>query len=595
MLDFTQGVLPLGATFTRATVANDYTASAVTPVGINVPRLNYGSLLYEPFATKNWLFPSRDVSGWTKRGTATMTVDGAMARPDGTLGAQLITVSGAGTNDMFFLTTGHASGKQVTESFFIKKVTSSGMVPFKNPSGGGGQFTIDLSLLGSGWEEMTALHPAVTINAATWAAFSDGRAGQWFNGPGTPVSFYYDNGQEEEGGVASSPVTTTSAADTRGAELLQIAVPPGCTQVLVTFDDNSTETLAVTAGTFNVPALYRPRIKNIEGTVYLPFVYDAPTQLTDSIPLVAMGSGQTSRLRGSAFARAIYDTTATSVSVDVWNDLSIFAKSFQQIGIVVNGSYYATLQSPGADNTAPGKETLTTSLPAGSKRVEIIAGIQSFPATGLIGMYIRGITFNAAATRYNPPPATKRVTIYGNSIVVGQAANPAVRDCWAMKLRAGYANSSVMVVAWGYRALSDDTSTTAARAQLVADLTGNDPTDIIIEPMVNDYALNTGTQSAANYGTRLAALVDDLHTAKPSAKIWLQSALVRGTESANQFGNTLGDYRTAMQTVQSTRTGFANYIDGSTILTLGDLSPDLVHPSEAGHAIEGAFWLATLP
>lgn len=64
--------------------------------------------------------------------------------------------------------------------------------------------------------------------------------------------------------AASSPILTSGAAATRAAESLQFTIPTGVTTLRYTFDDDSTQDVAVVAGFYTVPAtLNRRRIKRI--------------------------------------------------------------------------------------------------------------------------------------------------------------------------------------------------------------------------------------------------------------------------------------------------------------------------------------------
>ena len=73
----------------------------------------------------------------------------------------------------------------------------------------------------------------------------------------------------------------------------------------------------------------------------------------------------------------------------------------------------------------------------------------------------------------------------------------------------------------------------------------------------------------------------------------LVDAPCEAVEPANGLGSTLGDYRTAISVAAAARPTYCTYIDGSTIITVGELS-DNVHPTTAGHATYGAFVISTL-
>ena len=70
--------------------------------------------------------------------------------------------------------------------------------------------------------------------------------------------------QLETGSVMTSYIPTTTAAVTRQADSATFTIPAGVTQLTYTFDDNSTQTVAVTAGSYTIPTnLARPNIKSI--------------------------------------------------------------------------------------------------------------------------------------------------------------------------------------------------------------------------------------------------------------------------------------------------------------------------------------------
>lgn len=126
---------------------------------------------------------------------------------------------------------------------------------------------------------------------------------------------------------------------------------------------------------------------------------------------------------------------------------------------------------------------------------------------------------------------------------------------------------------------------------LVAFIVAANPKYIWLAIGTNDYGLNA--QSAAAFGAKYAQLLDALHSALPNIPIYAQTPLVRSNESANNFGNTTGDYRTAIGTAVSGR-GWATLVDGTTILTTNDLA-DGVHPHLAGHLKYARFVNKFLP
>jgi propanediol dehydratase large subunit len=73
--------------------------------------------------------------------------------------------------------------------------------------------------------------------------------------------------QFETGAKATSYTPTTSATVTRAADNVGFTIPSGITSLLYTFDDNSTQTVSVSAGAYAIPTnLNRPQIKTIVGS-----------------------------------------------------------------------------------------------------------------------------------------------------------------------------------------------------------------------------------------------------------------------------------------------------------------------------------------
>lgn len=286
----------------------------------------------------------------------------------------------------------------------------------------------------------------------------------------------------------------------------------------------------------------------------------------------------------SAGAFVRYQTSATQVTITSVNDIDDQYGAFAEIGVRADGADVGV-----AELTSEGEHATVVNLPAGdNKIVDIIAGLKSKP-NALLGTYIKGVSFNASATKLSPT-RTPKLLVYGDSITVGGSAGNPSLEGWVQLVRNAYAGG-VFCEAWGNRALYDDTSTDALRSAFVAWIAAVNPVIIWLAIGTNDYGINK--QSAADFGTAYAALLNDLHTALPGATIYAQTPIVRSSEAANSFGDTLGDYRTQIATAQSTRSAYCTLVDGTAILTTGDLA-DGVHPTTAGHAIYAASVKTTL-
>lgn len=264
-----------------------------------------------------------------------------------------------------------------------------------------------------------------------------------------------------------------------------------------------------------------------------------------------------------------------------WCDLIGYVPQYCHIGVWINGAPYSVLAF-----AADGETDFAVDLPAGSKTVELVAGLQQQQVAGQThGIWLRNVYFvNATIVQeILPVVPSNQLLVYGDSIAVGANSTYPTHQGWPMLLR--LAGQPTAVEAWGYRALGYDLladnfgSTTALAAQLA----GYAPAKIWMAIGTNDYGLEA--ESAANFGTAYADLLDKLHTALPSATIYCQTPIQRGTETANGFGNTLGDYRTQIATAVSTRTAYCTLVDGTAAAfpQLVDLD-DGTHPTTAGHA-----------
>lgn len=147
-----------------------------------------------------------DNAAWTKRGTALTAVNNEVA-PDGTMTADELTLTGFGVDDIFNPTSGHGVSTPYQPSIYIKKITSSGILKMDNPpSASLGEWEIDLSVLGAGWERVTEDHAAVTV-VNTTVSNASGEGGIFlFSKTGVPLNFHVWGALVEEPPVTISYV-----------------------------------------------------------------------------------------------------------------------------------------------------------------------------------------------------------------------------------------------------------------------------------------------------------------------------------------------------------------------------------------------------
>ena len=112
------------------------------------------------------------------------------------------------------------------------------------------------------------------------------------------------------------------------------------------------------------------------------------------------------------------------------------------------------------------------------------------------------------------------------------------------------------------------------------------------------FGTGSGTQSAADYQTMVGAWLDDFHAASPMTTIWAMSTTLESTAqeaATNSFGSLLSAYRTGMQTACSARSGFCNFIDGTTVPGWSQTASlaDGIHPNAIG-SYQIATWLGPI-
>lgn len=287
---------------------------------------------------------------------------------------------------------------------------------------------------------------------------------------------------------------------------------------------------------------------------------------------------QTNYFAASPFSSWRFTTSTTRVWVKVYTNIYGDYPQWAHIGVRNNGAYLTTLEC-----AANGVNVFDVAITPGT--VEFVTGLQSKPSA-LEGTYLQAAYFygNTPTTTQQTPSASNRILFYGDSIAVGASATYPTKEGAAVLVRDAF-NGSVMVEGWGYRTLYDDGVDATARQTFSTRLAGYAPSRIWLAIGTNDYALNKWT--AANFGTAYADLLDKLHTDLPSATIFCQSPLIRTTETANAGGSTLPNYRTQISDAAAARSSYCTYVEGSTILTTGNLA-DGVHPTTTGHAIWAA-------
>jgi len=267
-------------------------------------------------------------------------------------------------------------------------------------------------------------------------------------------------------------------------------------------------------------------------------------------PTVSLTSVQSIfHLDTSALSYGIFETDATSVTVEVSNTLPEELSAFADISIG-DGNDVTTYK------VEPGESMIVHSLPLGEKRVTITSGGQTKSSNGIAGVFIPRIIFNGSALQIKQD--AKQIVVYGDSLTVGGSVDNLSAEAWPVLLRKHY---SVIVEAYSYRSLYDDASTPAKIAELASKISAWTPDYIWLAIGTNDYG--QWRWPAAEFGEAYAATLDALHSSNPRALLFAQSPILKAGEFANQLGDDLESYRQEISAACLARAVWCVFVDGT--------------------------------
>ena len=357
----------------------------------------------------------------------------------------------------------------------------------------------------------------------------------------------------------------------------------------------------------------------VAGTPTLPRIDEQVVSLSNGYVLDSGQFVQQQDANGNAytirdaFARVKIVTDALLVGCDVYTTSRDNQPSVANAGFFVAGTNVSSY-SP---NITGSPTTLDFQPGAGSaKSCELWDGGEVYPGVTVplsprqgtfvvqarLPIFLEDGTTSANSRIVQPTRPQKRLVLVGDSILTGFLVSNFFTKSQTALLRLDFPTTGTGGVAThcaGTDSLNNINATGMAAivAQIAAACDGTSSNIIWIALGTNDYGASP--TSAATFQANYASFVDQLHAAVPGATIICQSPIQRiapSTEAANGFGNTLGDYRTAINTVVSTRTGFCTYVEGAAgaIVSNVNMASDGIHLLDAGAAQYKAFIKTTL-
>lgn len=253
-LNFASALSPMGFALTRASTGTyGDSAGLVATAAIDAARYDYSltsigtllGLLYEPART-NIILRSSDFSNATWGKVTAPVTTNAGTNPDGSSTVQTVTASGA--NAFLYQASVLGNGVAGFSSVWIRRRTGSGTIRLRSaPSGTDTAITVtadwarvSMPIMGNGAQDCWVLNIATSGDAIDlWGA-------------------------DLKAGALSSHIPTVASQVTRSADVGTLHIPVGISSLRYTFDDDSTQDVAVTAGAYTIPTtLNRSRIKRI--------------------------------------------------------------------------------------------------------------------------------------------------------------------------------------------------------------------------------------------------------------------------------------------------------------------------------------------
>lgn len=387
-LDFTTGSLPSGVTFTGPANAAYYASNGNLSLStLNTPRFDYDpvaltrrGLLYEPILSANQNQHSQTLSDWSA--TRSTKTTSATTGPDGTSSAITLKEDATASNTHFLDNFSNKPPKlslagNVAMTAFVKQLVGTRNVFLRvsdstfsstvsagiNPSTGAvvtavsanGTFSApQMSVVQSsnGWWEVTIAAKTNTTASIDEEIFMcSAPCVTSYTGDNTStVGVYGVSLDYSPHFLSNSLIQTSGSIGTRTPDTLTITVPTGQNSVVVTFDDNSTQSFILKKGAAVLPPLNRPWIKKIQG-----FPYSSP-----AAPTIASAAGLTTATFYQTFSAVNTDINSTGNPGYQWYTLGWpFDNGGWTTSPSTNFSFANGVVSFGSNASFVGEDTVT--------------------------------------------------------------------------------------------------------------------------------------------------------------------------------------------------------------------------------------------
>ena len=294
-------------------------------------------------------------------------------------------------------------------------------------------------------------------------------------------------------------------------------------------------------------------------------VTPAGALVMDSVEATVKGVGANAFTARNPMAAYKFSTAETRLELDL-----IAESGPGRVGVYVNGAWHTT----GSIATDATKRTVSISLPAGSKTVEI------WTCPGHSGTCSHVEAIRGDITPIIEAP-TRRLAVYGDSISAGFNATFNERDSYVALLRGDYPGRVALEAFGGRWLMADPLGSAANVAQRLVDMLFTASTkNVWLAIGTNDWGFNANLSA---FATKYGQLLDELIGRSGGATIYAQTPIYRSTQATpNADGNTLQAFRDAIVSAASARSASGVVsVNAAGWLVDADMA-DGTHPNDAG-------------